>query len=172
MASSSSSSAVPEKISAAANNQRLLVTRHGLVVAIVASLNGGLVVSDDQASIISSAMEVAMYNFRHAKPANSSFEGPDLVARTLGVRLQLVEFRGNRSNIGSPSEMAYGPVDGPEVRIISLDAKARSQIEYFSFVGPAFNNNLLTQNNVKELLVILSGTRPDVEFRKLLPSSQ
>ena len=172
MASSSSSSAVPEKISAAAKNQRLLVTRHGLVVAIVASLNGGLVVSEDQASIISSAMEVAMYNFRHAKPANSSFEGPDLVARTLGVRLQLVEFRGNRSSIGSPSEMAYGPVDGPEVRIISLDAKARSQIEYFSCVGPVFNNDLLTQANVNALLRILRSDEPHVRFAELLRPSE
>ena len=56
---SSSSSAIPEKILAAANNRRLLVTRYGLAVAIVASLNGGLVVSADQAAVIASAMEVA-----------------------------------------------------------------------------------------------------------------
>ena len=45
-----SSSAIPEKINAIANNQRLLVSKQGLVVGIVASLNGGLVVSADQAS--------------------------------------------------------------------------------------------------------------------------
>ena len=129
---SSSSSAVPEKISAAANNQRLLVTRFGLAVAIVASLNGGLIVSADQAAVISSAMEVASYNYRHFSPAQMSFNGPELVARTLGVRLRLVEFRGSRSNIGPPSEMSFGPGIGPEVKIISLDSKARSQIEYYS----------------------------------------
>jgi hypothetical protein len=169
---SSSSSAVPEKISAAANNQRLLITRQGLAVAIVASLNGGLVISDDQGSVISSAMEVATYNFRHASSANALIEGPDLVARTLGVRLQLVEFRGIRSNIGPPSEMAYGPVDGPEVRIISLDSKARSQTEYFSFVGPVFNNDLLTQANVNALLRILRDNEPHVRFAELLRPSE
>ncbi len=150
---SSSSSAVPEKILAAANNQRLLVTKYGLAVAIVASLNGGLVVSADQASVISSAMDVATYHFRHANSANSSVEGADLVARTLGVRLKLKEFRGTRSNIGPPSEMAYGPVNGPEVKLLSLSY--RSQVEYFSFVGPVFNNDLLTQVNLNALLRIL-----------------
>jgi hypothetical protein len=167
---SSSSSAVPEKISAAANNQRLLITRHGLAVAIVASLNGGLVISDDQASVITSAMEVATYNFRHSSSAYASLEGPDLVARTLGVRLQLVEFRGIRNNIGSPSEMAYGPVNGPEVRIISLDTKTRT--EYFSSVGPVFNNDLLTQANINALLRILRDNEPHVRFAELLRSSE
>ena len=167
----SSSSAVPEKILAAANNQRLLVTKHGLAVAIVASLNGGLVVSADQASVITSAMELATYNFRYVRPENVSLAGPDLVARTLGVRLRLVEFRGNRSNIGSPSEISYGPSNGPEVKIISLDSKARSQVEYFSFVGPVFNNDLLTQVNLHALLRILGGNEPHVQFAELFEDS-
>lgn len=167
----SSSSSVPEKILAAANNQRLLVTKSGLAVAIVASLNGGLLVSEDQASVISSAMEVATYNFRHASAANASIGGADLVARTLGVRLKLIEFRGTRANIGPPSEIAYGPVNGPEVRIITLDSKARSQIEYFSFVGPAYNNDLLTQVSLNALLRIIGSQEPHVQFAALLEDS-
>jgi len=172
MSSSSSSSAVPEKVLAAANNERLLVTRSGLAVAIVASLNGGLVVSEDQAAVISSAMEVATYNFRHANAANASIGGADLVARTLGVRLKLVEFRGTRANIGTPSEMAYGPVNGPEVRIISLDSKARARVEYFSFVGPVFNNDLLTQANLNALLRIMGGNEPHIQFAALLENQE
>ena len=165
---SSSSSAIPEKILAAANNRRLLVTRYGLAVAIVASLNGGLVVSADQAAVISSAMEVATYNFRQESASRMALAGPELVARTLGVRLQLITFSGSRSNIGPPSEMFFGPVAGPDVKIISLDSKARSQTEYFSFVGPVFNNDLLTQENVQSLLRLLRDDEPHVSFAALL----
>ena len=112
-------------------------------------------------------MEVATYHFRHSTSANMAIEGPELVARTLGVRLKLVEFRGSRANIGSPSEMEFGPLEGPVLKIISLDTKARAQTEYFSFVGPAFDNNLLTQNNVNALLAILSGNNVHEKFAVL-----
>ena len=165
---SSSSSAIPEKILAAANNRRLLVTRFGLAVAIVASLNGVLVVSADQAAVIASAMEVATYNFRQSSSSRVTLAGPELVARTLGVRLQLISYAGSRSNIGPPSEMFFGPTTGPDVKIISLDSKARSQTEYFSFVGAVFNNDLLNQENVNSLLRLLRDDEPHVSFAALL----
>ena len=65
----SSSSALSEKINAIANNQRLLVTKHGLSIAIVASLEGGLLITEDQASVINSSLAVAMYSYRHSELA-------------------------------------------------------------------------------------------------------
>ena len=84
-----SSSAIPEKINALANNQRLLATRHGLSVAIVASLNGGLVISADQAAVLNNAMAVAQYNYCHSDPSRIAVSGSELVVRTLGISLKL-----------------------------------------------------------------------------------
>jgi hypothetical protein len=159
-----SSSAISEKISAIANNQRLLVTKLGLAIAIVASLEGGLVISEDQASVINSSMAVAMYTYRHSDSTRIALEGHELLARTLGIRVSLTELRGNRSSIGAPTEMTFGDPTAPVVKVIQYDGKAKAPAEYFSYVGPAFMNNLMTQNNLNVLLSILSGPNLQEEF--------
>ena len=163
-----SSSAIPERINAIANNQRLLCTKHGVAVAIVASVGGGRVISDDQAAVINNAVAVATYSYRYSDPARIALTGPELMAGTLGIRLHLIELRGTRTNLGSPREMVFGAPEAPLVKIIMLDSKAKSPAEYFSFVGPNFDHNLLTQNNLTVLLSILVGTDPHLEFPQLL----
>lgn len=125
-------------------------------------------ISEDQAAVINNAMAVATYNFRHADPDRITVSGPELIARTLGIRLHLTELRGTRGNLGSPTEMVFGVNEAPMLKIIMLDAKAKAQAQYFSYVGPNFNNDLLTQNNLAVLLSILAGNDPHLEFPQLL----
>ena len=163
---STSSSAISEKIAAIANNQRLLVTKHGLAIAVVASLDGGLIISEDQAAVINSALAVAMYTFRHSDPSRITVEGHELVARTLGVRISLTELRGTRSNIGAPAEMVFGDSNAPVIKIIQYDGKAKAPSEFFSYVGSSFMNNLMTQDNLNYLLSVFAGPNLQVKFAK------
>ena len=135
---STSSSAIPEKISAVANNQRLIMNKvGGLPAAIISSLKGGRLLTEFQAESLETAMKTACLIWQSKDERRLSVLGPELLAQAMGIRLLLIKLSGARSNIGPPVESFFGPEAGPTVKIIALELKGRSLIEYFSFVGPS-----------------------------------
>ena len=99
---SSSSSALPEKIRALTNNQRVLLSKNGLAMAIVATGFGGLIISKDHALVLAPAVAVACY--REKEKNKWEIEEKELLARTLGIRLRVVELRGR----SAPLEGMFG----------------------------------------------------------------
>ena len=161
-----SSSAVPERIMALANNERLLVSKSGLGLAVIATLLGGVIVSENHAKVLANAIELAEYKFNNSESARSTYQGNELLARTLGIRLHVIEVRGTKTNMGSPTEGFFGAERAPEVKLIVLETRAKT--ECYSFVGSDFQNNLLTQSDCQGLLRILSVDEVHTQFPKVL----
>jgi hypothetical protein len=162
---STSSSAIPEKVLAVANNQRLIVNKvGGLFAALISSHKGGRLLTEFQAESLEMAMKTACLIWQTKDERRLSVVGPELLAQAMGVRLHLIKLSGARSNIGPPVDSFFGPESGPSVKIIALELKGRSLIEYFSFVGPSFNNDNLNSLEFGELLSLLGKGVADQSF--------
>ena len=93
---------------------------------------------------------MAEFNFANSDPSNhalAALAGNELLVRALGIRLLVVELRGTKN---APTEGAFGLETDPSMKIFVYEP--RSKTEYFSLVGDDFQNNILTQNEMRGVL--------------------